>query len=76
MQVFFGALAPGLVLAALEEDSRLDFLEAHGLGGPWHHGVVALLAFSAVPLLPLAVLTWTALGAVLQLLAGLGLYFP
>jgi hypothetical protein len=63
VQVFFGVLAPGLVLAALEEDSRLCYIEEYG-GSPWHVGAVGLLAYSAL-LLPLAALvTAEAVGAV------------
>jgi hypothetical protein len=62
-QVFFGAVAPGLVLAALEEDSRLCYIERHG-GSPWHVGAAGLLVYSAL-LFPLAALvTAEAVGTV------------
>jgi hypothetical protein len=66
--VFFGVLVPGLVLAALEEDSRMDFLEGRG-GSPWYLGAPGLLAFTALLLPFFAAVTATAVGAVFQLSA-------
>jgi hypothetical protein len=68
VQVLLGYLLPTAILAALEEDSCLEYLEEHG-GSPWHVGAAGLLAYSAL-LLPLAALvTAAAVGAVAQLAA-------
>ena len=68
-QLLFGYLVPTAILGAMEEGSRLQFLQERGCGRPWHVRTAALLAYSAL-LLPLAALiAWVAVDAVTQLAA-------
>jgi hypothetical protein len=68
VQMFVGFLAPSAILAALEEDSRLQFLEDRG-GPGWLLRFKGLAAYTVLLMLPAAVVV-AALADTLAQLAG------